>query len=383
MHENQLGRVVRLGEIGQSLIGLTYSPRNVSRFGTLVLRSSNIQDGQLTLEDTVYVNSVIPPKLRLRDGDILICVRNGSRRLIGKSVLLDCRTEGETFGAFMAVFRSEYNNYLRYFFQSPEFKYQVDADLGATINQITNRSLTSFEVFLPSEEEQRRIVDILEQIDQGISDLRRTVSKKRDIKQAVMQHLLTGRIRMPGFDGEWIKCSYKELLVVNRGSMITRARAGVGSIPIIAGGKTPSGTTDKANRAGNTITISASGANAGYVSMHHQPIFASDCSTISESNRYDLDFIYYGLCLRQKEIYKSQTGGAQPHIHPNDIYAMRLDLPAEIEEQRAISRSLAVIDEELTLLENKIAKLQEIKQGIIQRLLPGRTRSPEAEEGKS
>ena len=151
----------KLGEIGEVLIGLTYDPSSVRRAGTLVLRSSNIQDGILAFDDNVYVECAIPERIRLRDGDILICVRNGSRRLIGKSAVLDKRVEGETFGAFMAVFRSRVNLYLRYFFQSADFKRQIDAHLGATINQITNGSLKSFIVGLPEEPERLRKLSLI------------------------------------------------------------------------------------------------------------------------------------------------------------------------------------------------------------------------------
>ena len=150
--------VVRLGDLGQSLISLTYSPSNVKPSGTLVLRSSNIQNGRLAFEDNVHVDCAIPEHIRVRENDILICVRNGSRRLIGKSVMLDRRVVGQTFGAFMAVFRSDANPFLRYFFQSNDFKRQIDEHLGATINQITNASLNSFVVSLPSAREQQAIL---------------------------------------------------------------------------------------------------------------------------------------------------------------------------------------------------------------------------------
>ena len=75
--------VKSLGDIGDCLIGLTYSPKNVRSDGTLVLRSSNIQDGALVFDDNVYVDAEVPERIVIKDGDILICVRNGSRRLRG------------------------------------------------------------------------------------------------------------------------------------------------------------------------------------------------------------------------------------------------------------------------------------------------------------
>jgi type I restriction enzyme S subunit len=188
---------VRLGEIGQSLIGLTYSPSDVKRAGTLVLRSSNIRDGRLVFDDNVYVNSAIPDRITVRENDILICVRNGSRRLIGKSVLLDSRVIGQTFGAFMAVYRSRSNSFLQHFFQSDSFKRQIDEHLGATINQITNASLNGFVVCLPDVAEQRAISDALTDAEAEIAALRARLAKARDVKAGMMQRLLTGRARLP------------------------------------------------------------------------------------------------------------------------------------------------------------------------------------------
>lgn len=188
---------VRLGDIGQSLIGLTYSPSSVKRSGTLVLRSSNIQDGRLTFDDNVYVDSPIPDKIRVRENDILICVRNGSRRLIGKSVRLDKRVVGQTFGAFMAVYRSDSNQFLQHFFQSDDFKRQIDEHLGATINQITNRSLNSFIVSLPCPAEQQEVASRLTDVDNEIEALERRRAKAKSVKQGMMQELLTGRTRLP------------------------------------------------------------------------------------------------------------------------------------------------------------------------------------------
>lgn len=371
---NPQWRNVRLGDIGQSLIGLTYSPSDVKRSGTLVLRSSNIQDGELAFNDNVYVDCAIPEKIRTRENDILICVRNGSRRLIGKSAILDHRVSGQTFGAFMAVYRSDLNPFLRYFFQSDDFKRQIDEHLGATINQITNGSLNGFVVTLPSESEQQAIAERLQDVDRLIATLKRLISKKHAIKQGMMQELLTGRTRLQGFSKSWQATTFGGLVRIQRGSVLTRAQAGSGRIPVIAGGKTPAGYTDKANRVGRTITISASGASAGYVALYNEPIFASDCSTISSSRHYDLDFIYYSLLLRQDDIYRAQTGGAQPHIHACDVYPMEIRVPTDMQEQIAIAQVLVDADKEIMALERLLESVRGIKQGMMQELLTGRTK---------
>ena len=81
--------VKSLGTLGDVLIGLTYAPSDVRRYGTIVLRSSNIQNDALAFEDNVFVDMEIPERIMVRTGDVLICVRNGSRPLIGKTALLD------------------------------------------------------------------------------------------------------------------------------------------------------------------------------------------------------------------------------------------------------------------------------------------------------
>jgi len=188
--------VKRLGEIGECIIGLTYTPENVKESGTLVLRSSNVQGCSLRYDDNVYVDSKIPEKLLNQENDILICVRNGSRDLIGKCALLTGKAIGETFGAFMSVFRSRFNQFVFILFQSEIIKRQIDEHLGATINQITNKSLNSFKIPFPPTQEQTRIATILSDMDAEITALETKLEKYRKIKLGMMQNLLTGKIRL-------------------------------------------------------------------------------------------------------------------------------------------------------------------------------------------
>lgn len=186
-----------LGEIGKSLIGLTYKPTDVRSDGILVLRSSNIHENALRFDDNVFVEMDIPERIMMRPGDILICVRNGSRDLIGKCAHIDGRARGMTFGAFMAVFRSSFHNFVFHQYQSHLIKKQIFECLGATINQITNKSLDAFNIPLPpTKAEQEAIATILSDMDSEIAALEDKLVKSRQIKQGMMQELLTGRIRL-------------------------------------------------------------------------------------------------------------------------------------------------------------------------------------------
>ena len=93
-------------EVAKSFTGLTYKPENVSDSGTLVLRSSNINDDVLSFDDNIFVQMVIPERAKVQENDILICVRNGSKRLVGKSAMITKEAKGMAFGAFMTILRS-------------------------------------------------------------------------------------------------------------------------------------------------------------------------------------------------------------------------------------------------------------------------------------
>ncbi len=191
--------VKSLGEIAETFTGLTYSPENVFEHGTLVLRSSNIKNEQLCFEDNVFVQMSIPERAFVKENDILICVRNGSKALIGKSAIITKAAVGMAFGAFMTVLRSTIvnQNYLLYVWQSDFVQKQVADNLGATINQITNADFKKFNVIIsPDKEEQTAIANVLSSMDKEIETLNTKLEKYRNLKTAMMQQLLTGKIRL-------------------------------------------------------------------------------------------------------------------------------------------------------------------------------------------
>ena len=147
--------------------GLTYTPSNIKPHGTLVLRSSNIQNGHLSLEDNVYVKARIPNDKMIQPGDILVCVRNGSAALIGKSCVLP-EMENTTFGAFMSVLRGDETGYIAKVFESEIVQEQVRGRSNATINQITKKDFQSIVVTVPDQPEQIRIAKALNTFDEHI-----------------------------------------------------------------------------------------------------------------------------------------------------------------------------------------------------------------------
>ncbi len=121
----------------------------------------------------------------------------------------------------------------------------------------------------------------------------------------------------------------KEYADFRRGTSITKKEVVDGEIPVIAGGQKPAYYHNKSNRNSNCITVSSSGAYAGYIAIHTDPIFASDCFTI-ETRNSDLNqnFLYYLLKSKQKLIYSFQTGGGQPHVYARDFDKFKIPLPS-------------------------------------------------------
>ena len=194
-------KLLKLKYVGESFIGLTYNPSELvdEGEGTLVLRSSNIQNGKFTLDDNVYVSKEISNKLTTKIGDILLCSRNGSADLIGKNILIDENSAGHSFGAFMTIFRSSLNHYLYYFFNSNIFKSQTSLFATSTINQLTNSILSNMKIAYPENiEEQMEIINHIKTetatIDTAIAKTEREIELIKEYKEAMIAEAVMGKI---------------------------------------------------------------------------------------------------------------------------------------------------------------------------------------------
>lgn len=146
--------IKKLCEVAEYFNGLTYSPKDVSEKGTIVLRSSNIQNDELEFSDIVRVGVNVKEKLFVKEGDILMCSRNGSQRLVGKTAPIMNIKEPMTFGTFMMIIRSEFSSYLLWYFKTDEFKKQISSGENTMINQVTRYMLDEIKIPLPPIPEQ-------------------------------------------------------------------------------------------------------------------------------------------------------------------------------------------------------------------------------------
>lgn len=190
-------RIGRIKNFGEVIIGLTYSPSDVSDHGQLVLRSSNVQNGSIDLSEKVFVDLKVKKKLLLAENDILICSRNGSRALIGKCALVNEENAGHTFGAFMSVLRGDNNRFLYFVLNSNIFNFHIGTFLTSTINQLTTSNLNSIEVAMPPQEEQIQIAEFLQK---KISEFEAIIDQKSKLlieleyyKKSLIYEVVTGK----------------------------------------------------------------------------------------------------------------------------------------------------------------------------------------------
>jgi type I restriction enzyme S subunit len=398
-------QVRAFSELGESLIGLTYKPSDVRSDGTLVLRSSNIQEGSLRFDDNVFVTSLVPERLMARPGDILICVRNGSRDLIGKCAHLDDRTLRMTFGAFMTVFRSDAHDFVYQQMQSQIVTRQIKEHLGATINQITNKSLNSFEIPLPpTKAEQQAITEALSDADALIESLEQLLGKKRQLKEGAMQELLTGKKRLPGFDGPWRVTPLGELGDCHRG---------VSYKPNRDLSEFDTNTTIRLLRSNNIQDFVITLTDVQYVNrlrvaqvQRLQPNDILICmangsrslvgkaALFQQDDSFEYTFGAFMGCFRPKgqcvgssfafhlfccENYRKQilvllAGSSIHNLTPANIESIVLPIPIDPLEQREIGILITDMNAEITVLEAKLAKVRQLKRGMMQELLTGRIR---------
>lgn len=371
-----------LGEIGESLIGLTYDPKNIDPTGVLVLRSSNIGGNSLQFEDDIFVAMEIPDRIVVREDDLLICVRNGSRPLIGKCALIDRRAVGMTFGAFMSVFRSDDNEFVFHCFQSANIKRQIHQHLGATINQITNRSLNSFQIPYPEVTERKAISEALTDVDNLIAGLETVIAKKRAIKHAAMQQLLTGQTRLPGFAGGWetrrleqvTNCLDHVRIPLNESERLSMP----GPYPYCGA----NGVLDYVGDFVLDDDVILIAEDGGYFDEYTQRPIAYRMSgkiwvnnhahILKAKSGYSQGFIYFSLV--HKNLLSYLAGGTRAKLNRSEMNKVEVYLPIDNAEQGAIATVLSDIDIDINSLEQRRDKTRAIKEGMMQDLLTGRVR---------
>ncbi|MDV2464339.1 restriction endonuclease subunit S [Elizabethkingia anophelis] len=236
--------------------------------------------------------------------------------------------------------------------------------------------IKNLQIPLPPLPEQKKIADCLSTWDVAIEKQNALINALTERKKALMQQLLTGKKRLPGFSEEWKEVKLGEICEIKKGSQINKIELSSNlGFPVINGGIEPSGYHDDWNVAENTITISEGGNSCGFINFIKEKFWSGGHCYTLQNLKININkiFLFYFLKNSENQIMKLRVGSGLPNIQQKDIKNFEILLP-KIEEQTAIAEILATADRELQLQKEKLAQLQTQKKGLMQVLLTGKKR---------
>ena len=374
--------------------GLTYSPKDVRKEGVFVIRSSNVKNGQLVNADNVYVNPEVVNCSNVKKGDIIVVVRNGSRSLIGKHAQVNSYMAQTVIGAFMTGFRGQQPEFINALFDTKQFTAQVEKNLGATINQITNGAFNSMVFMFPEELEQTSIGNTFQKLDSLIKQHQQKHDKLSHLKKAMLEKMFPKQgetvpeIRFKGFSGEWEESNLEkstDLLTGNpfnskeftsEGFFLVRGmnvkRGYLDSSPEISEFWPSSKGLERYLLEPEDIVIQMDGALIGKsyakIKSSNLPAILVQRVTRIRCSEINSEFIYQYI---QKDfldhISGIKTETAVPHLSLHDIRAFSVLLPERV-EQNAIGNYFQKLDTLINQHQQQITKLTNIKQACLSKM---------------
>lgn len=386
-----------LDKLGKIISGLTYAPEDVKAEGLLVLRSSNVQNNKLVLNDNVYVRKDIDGVNLVHQDDILICVRNGSKDLIGKNALIPDKMPLCTHGAFMTIFRAKKPQFVFQLFQTKNYENQVNADLGATINSINSKNLIKYKFNTPKEKEQEKIAECLSSVDELITAQTDKIAALKEHKKGLMQKLFpqedetTPRYRFLEFRNSpsWTDAPLGDIAVFFKGKNISKSDVVVdGMTECIRYGElythykeTIKEICSKTNLDKSTLIFSEYNDIIIPASGETQIDIATASCVLKKGVALggDLNIIrsplngtflsYYLNAIKKGEIAALAQGNSVVHLYISQLQKLIITYP-ELVEQEKIAECLSSLDELISLHTEKLSALKEHKKGLMQQLFP-------------
>ena len=382
-----------LDERVEFFTGLTYSPHNVQNgFGTLVLRSSNVKNGEIVDADDVYVDSKIVNSKNVEVGDIAVVVRNGSRSLIGKHAQIKAKMENTVIGAFMTGIHSERPTFTNALLDTTQFDKEIAKNLGATINQITTGAFKKMMFHFPSPAEQTKIGGYFRELDRLIGLHQRKHDKLVTLKKAMLQKMFpqhgatTPEIRFKGFSGEWVEKRLEEICeIVGGGTPST-------SIQEYWGGDidwySPTEIGDEVYASGSLKKITLLGlskSSARLLPPGKTVLFTSragigDMAILTKegctnqgfqsmvlSDDMDPYFIFSMGHLIKIHALKYASGSTFLEVSSKQLGKMKILLPKEYEQQK-IGTYFRQLDELISKHATQLKKLKQIKSACLKKM---------------
>ena len=382
----------KLTEFVESFSGLTYTPNDVQENGTLVLRSSNVSNGEVVDADNVYVNPQVVNSENVKVGDIVVVVRNGSRSLIGKHAQIKAFMPNTVIGAFMTGIRSECPEFTNALLNTSRFEEEIAMNMGATINQITGYMFSKMEFKVPCLDEQKKIGEYFEKLDRLITLHQRKFEKLTNVKKSMLEKMFPQNgssypeIRFKGFTDPWEQRKVSDLAekTYGGGTPTTSNEAyWNGDIPWIQSSDVVDGkllgveprkwiTQDGLNNSaaqlipGNSIAIITRVGVGKLAFMPYSYATSQDFLSLSKLNAEPLFAVYACYKKLQSELNAVQ-GTSIKGITKDELLAKNIMVPRYAEQQQ-IGAFFKQLDHLITLHQRELKKLQNIKKSMLEKM---------------
>lgn len=376
--------------------GLTYSPNDITnKNGTLVLRSSNVQNGEISLLDNVYVRPEVAYSQNVEVGDIIVVVRNGSRSLIGKHATIKKNMINTVIGAFMTGVKSSQPDFINALFDSNNFINQVNRNLGATINQITIGAFKEMNFNFPIVEEKAQIGKFFQNFDQSIALYEKKLSQTQNLKKAMLEKMFPKagstqpEIRLKGFSGDWVLSKIGEVFQVTSGATPLRSNLRFFENANFDWVKTTdlnNGIINKTEEKISSIALNETSIKilpkgtvfvamyGGFNQIGRTGLLVSDATCNQAlSAIYPNDKVepYYLLTYLNFKVdsWKDLAASSRkdPNITKSDVLSFPLMFPS-VKEQFEISQFFKQLDETLALQQQQLQNLKNLKKAFLEKM---------------
>ena len=271
------------------------------------------------------------------------------------------------------------SRFLYYVMLSRDFYMQADTvAIGAAQRTISLTALRNMEVELPSMEIQHRIATILSRYDSLIENYQKQIKLLEEAAQRLYKEWFVD-LHFPGHENTnivdgvpegWTPSQLGQLVEFKRGKTITKKDVIDGDIPVVAGGLEPAYHCNKSNTAERVITVSGSGANAGFTRMYFEKVWASDCSFVDASTTPFLHFVYCFLKDNKTRIDHLQKGAAQPHVYAKDINSLEICVSSE-SVLKSFEEKVSKCFDTIASLQSQLRLLTEARDRLLPKLMSG------------
>lgn len=373
---------VTLSEICKSISDGDHQAPPKSEVGIPFVTISNITNNKFDFSDTMFVPTEyydgLDAKRKPQVGDILYSVVGS----FGIPVLITDE-QRFVFQRHIAILRPDKEKvvpeFLYYTMLSRDFYMKADAvALGAAQRTVSLSSLRMMEIALPDYDTQVSIVNVLKPYDELIENNQKQIKLLDEAVQRIYKEWFID-FRFTDYKKNefindipqgWRKGTLGDIATFKRGKTITKANVHKGDVPVVAGGLGPAYYHNEANTKAPVITVSGSGANAGFTRLYNVDVFASDCSFLDSEGSPSIYYIYCFLKANKAQLDALQKGAAQPHVYAKDINSMELIVPTE----KIISSFCELTKpyfEKIKCLQRQIELLNQARDRLLPKIMNG------------